>query len=270
MKRLRSLVRALAPPSVVAAYHRYRESKLNRFHRRMSTEEVFTDIYTHNRWGGADGTFYSGLGSHENDVVSPYVTGIEQELGRMGADSLTVVDLGCGDFSIGQVLSSRCGRYIGVDVVKPLIEYNRAKFATDRVSFVHANIVTDPLPAGDMCLLRQVFQHLSNDQILAVLPKLTQYPSCFITEHHPSASRLLRPNMDKPHGGGIRVGQRSGVFLDQPPFNIPRSHYRLLMEVPGTFLPGGGDAGVIRTFVLEGGGKRDWLPHGFVRSAEHG
>jgi len=225
----------------------------------MSTEEVFTDIYKHNRWGGADGTFYSGLGSHEDDVVSPYMTGMKQELDRMGAVSLTVVDLGCGDFSIGQTLSTSCGRYIGVDVVKPLIDYNLAKFGTDRISFVHANIVTDPLPEGDICLVRQVFQHLSNAQILAVLSKLEQYRSCFITEHHPSVSRLLRPNIDKPHGGGIRVSQRSGVYLDQPPFNIPRSKLRLLMELPGTSLPGGGDPGVIRTFVLEGGSERTSL-----------
>jgi hypothetical protein len=174
---------------------------------------------------------------------------------------MTVVDLGCGDFSVGQRIASGCGRYIGVDIVKPLVDRNRATFGSSTVSFLHANIVEDELPEGDVCLVRQVFQHLSNDQILAVLPKLEQYGWSFITEHHPSEFRLLQPNKDKPHGGSIRAGQRSGVFLDQPPFNVPKSRFRLLMEMPGTSLPGGMDPGVIRTFILEGSRRRSTGPH---------
>ncbi len=251
VKRFRSIVRRLLPRAMVAAYHGYRESKLNDVYQRMSTEDVFTDIYSNNRWGGAPGTYFSGLGSHETSVVSPYVASVRSELDRIGAASMTVVDLGCGDFSVGQQIAFGCRKYIGVDIVKPLIDRNRETFGSSSVSFVHANIVVDELPEGDICLVRQVFQHLSNGQILAVLPKLDRYGWSFITEHHPSVSRLHQPNKDKPHGGSIRAGQGSGVFLDQPPFNVPKSRYRLLLELPGTSLPGGMDPGVIRTFILE-------------------
>jgi hypothetical protein len=246
----------MLPNSVIAAYHGYRESRLNSLHQRMTTEDVFTDIYSNNRWGGASGTFFSGSGSHDAAVVSPYVAGIRSELDRIGAGSMTVVDLGCGDFTVGQQIAAGCGKYIGVDIVKALVDRNRATFGGPSVSFMHANIVEDELPEGDVCLVRQVFQHLSNDQILAVLPKLDRYGWCFITEHHPSESRLLQANKDKPHGGGIRASQRSGVYLDQPPFNIPKGRLRLLMEMPGTSLPGGVDPGVIRTFILEGDRRR--------------
>jgi hypothetical protein len=248
---LRSMVRRILPKSFVAAYHGYRESKENARNRQMSTEDVFTDIYSNNRWGGSSGIFFSGSGSHETAVVAPYVEGVVRELRRIGAAAKTVIDLGCGDFSVGRQIAPECGRYIGVDIVKALTDYNNATYGGTKISFLHANMVTDELPEGDICLVRQVFQHLSNDQIIAVLPKLDQYDWSFITEHQPSPSRLRQPNKDKPHGGSIRARQGSGVFLDLPPFNIPQSRCRLLLEVPGTSLPGGMDPGVIRTFVLE-------------------
>jgi hypothetical protein len=250
--RFRSMVRGLLPAAVVAVYHRYLESKRNHINRRLSTEEVFTDIYSNNRWGGSSGTFFSGSGSHDATVVSPYIAALTRELDRLGGAAMTLVDLGCGDFSVGRQLAASCGRYVGVDIVKPLVDHNRATYGSSAISFLHANIVEDDMPPGDICLIRQVFQHLSNDQIMAALPKLDKYRWCFITEHQPSPSRLRLPNLDKPHGGNIRASQGSGVFLDQAPFNVPKDRYRLLLEVPGTSLPGGMDPGVIRTFVLEG------------------
>jgi hypothetical protein len=217
----------------------------------MSVEEVFTDIYSNNRWGGLPGSFCSGTGSHEASIVSPYVAQVRQELHRLGAASMTVVDLGCGDFSVGRLLASACGRYVGVDIVKPLIEYNLDTYGTPQITFRHADMIADELPDGDICMVRQVLQHLSNAEIIAVLPKLFKYRWCFVTEHHPSPGRLVHPNSDKPHGGDIRVTRGSGVYLDLPPFSVPTNRHRLLLEVPGAGLDGSTDPGVIRTFILE-------------------
>lgn len=249
------MVRRILPRIAVEAYYGYRESKVAALHRGMNTEDVFTDIYSNNRWGGASGSFFSGPGSHEATMVGPYLAGVKRELERIGAASMTVIDLGCGDFSVGRRIASECGRYVGVDIVKPLIDHNRKIFGNSSVSFVHANIVTDDLPDGDVCLVRQVFQHLSNEQILAALPKLDRYRFSFVTEHHPSDTHLRRPNVDKPHGAGIRNRQQSGVFLDRPPFDFPSARYQLLFEVPGPPMPRGIDPGVIRTFVLAGAGQ---------------
>jgi Methyltransferase domain len=253
MSFVKSAMRRMLPRTVVLAYDGYREERLARRNRRMTTEEVFTDIYSNNRWGGPSGTFCSGDGSHENSIVSPYVAKISAELGRIGAETMTVVDLGCGDYSVGRQLSPACGRYIGVDIVKPLVAHNQAAFGSATVSFRHTNVVEDALPDGDICFVRQVLQHLSNDQITAVLPKLNKFRWCFITEHHPSPDRLRRPNEDKPHGDNIRISRGSGVFLDESPFSIPAARYRLLLEVPGAAPTDAMDAGVIRTYMLTGG-----------------
>jgi hypothetical protein len=252
MSLLRSTVRRMLPRNIVSAYDGYRRAKLSRRNQRLTTEEVFTDIYSNNRWGGRSGTFCSGDGSHEMAIVSPYVAKITAELDRIGAASMTVIDLGCGDYSVGRQLSPACGWYIGVDIVKPLVAHNQAAFGSRSVSFQHADIIKDALPEGDICFVRQVLQHLSNDQIAAVVPKLDKFRWCFVTEHHPSPGRLLQPNYDKPHGDSIRISRGSGVFLEEPPFNIPGTRYRLLFEVPGILPIDEADAGMIRTYVLEG------------------
>ncbi|HEY2684962.1 MAG TPA: class I SAM-dependent methyltransferase [Steroidobacteraceae bacterium] len=249
---IRSQLREWLPPGLIAFYDGLQTRKLHERNARQSTEQVFTDIYARNEWGGAPGDFSSGAGSTQEDIVAPYVEHMIAELRKIDAQRLTVVDLGCGDFRIGSQLAPECGRYVGVDIVKPLIEHHRATFASPRVSFEHCNIVEDALPPGDVCIVRQVFQHLSNAQILAVLPKLKQYRYCFTTEHHPSPARLRKVNVDKPHGADIRVAQGSGVFLDRPPFSVPVERYRQLFEIDGGRARGGRDPGIIRTYLLTG------------------
>jgi hypothetical protein len=250
---VKSAIRRALPKKLIVAYRHHQQQKLSRRNRYMTAEEVFTNIYSNNRWGGRSGTFCSGPGSHEIAVVSPYVSKVTAELDRIGAASMTAVDLGCGDYWVGRQLSAACGQYIGVDIVKPLIAYNQVTYGGPRVTFRHANILEDALPDGDICFVRQVLQHLSNDQIATVLPKLNQFRWCFITEHHPFPGRLYQANEDKPHGDDIRITRGSGVFLDKPPFNIPSSRFSLLLEVAGTVAIDEADPGIIRTYVLTQG-----------------
>jgi hypothetical protein len=260
MRFVRSAVRRVLPKNLVLIYNGYQEKRLARRNQRWTTEQVFTDIYLSGRWGGRPGTFCSGDGSHETSIVAPYVTAVTAELVRIGAASMTAIDLGCGDYSVGRQLSSFCGKYIGVDIVKSLVAHNQATFGGHNVSFRQANIIEDAIPDGDVCFVRQVLQHLSNEQIAAVLPKLDKFRWCFITEHHPSPGRLRQANQDKPHGDNIRVGSGSGVFLDAPPFNIPAARYDLLLEVPGIAPTDETDPGIIRTYVLKGNAWSDGGP----------
>jgi SAM-dependent methyltransferase len=249
------MLRAILPSPLLRLRRDFLIARSQQRSAAMSTEEVFTDIYLHNRWGGKAGTFSSGTGSSEESIVVPYVEAVRKWLRENGAEPLTVVDLGCGDFGVGQQLADLCGHYIGVDIVKPVIEHNRRNSGTDRIEFRHLDMLSEPLPEGQICFLRQVLQHLSNDQIQSLLPRLDKYRWILITEHQPSADRVRIPNIDKPHGGDIRLYRGSGVFLDQPPFNLPREKLRLLLEVSSHQYGGDMDPGVIRTFVLQGSGR---------------
>jgi hypothetical protein len=88
-----------------------------------------------------------------------------------------------------------------------------------RVSFLCANIITDELPVADLCLIRQVLQHLTNDEIATVFRRLAHFPKVIIAEDIP-----LQPtsfNLDMSHGPDVRADFGSGVYIDKPPFSLP-------------------------------------------------
>ncbi len=250
MSALKTYLRERLPRPVVTAYDRFRRRHSQVRNQAKTTEQVFTDIYSHNEWGGEPGTFNSGTGSSDERIVGPYLEALRAHLQVLGSHRAVAVDLGCGDFRVGRHLAGHFDKYVGVDIVAPLIAHNQREYGNARVSFVHANLLEDELPEGDICFVRQVFQHLSNAQILRALPKLAAYRHVLVTEHHPSDGQCVEFNLDKPHGGDIRVACGSGVFLDKPPFNLSGERYRPLFEVAGVGAPGGRDPGVIRTYLL--------------------
>lgn len=183
-----------------------------------SPAEVFGEIYALNMWGGEPGEFNSGAGSGVEASAS-FVRTVGEYIETHAIRS--VVDLGCGDFRVGAQLLRPGLTYTGIDVVPALIDSNQGAYASAEVGFVALDIVDDELPDGELYLLRQVLQHLSNAQIGRVLAKLRDKPHVIIAEHHPAPRRLKQPNRDKPPGHGIRVPFRSGVYPDRAPFSFP-------------------------------------------------
>lgn len=190
-----------------------------------STREIFREIYVNRTWGGRSGESESGGGSRPEYAI-PYCRLLECFIGKCsiekGFDSgVTVVDLGCGDFRVGRELvrSIRNIHYIGVDIVPELIQHNVEKYRFQNADFICLDIVEDELPDGDLCLIRQVLQHLSNNQIKKALKNISKYRYIFITEHYPAV--VSSPNLDKLPGKDTRRGKSSAVCLDQDPFNIP-------------------------------------------------
>ena len=154
----------------------------------------------------------------------------------------TVVDLGCGDFRVGRLLCAQGDlRYVGVDVVPDLIAHNRSRFGGPQVEFHCANLIEDELPDGELCLIRQVLQHLTNAEISRVLAKCAKYRAVLVTEEL-FTKRGSRPNLDITHGPDNRASDNSGVFLDLPPFSYKTT---TLLEIP---IPG--DETVMRTVLV--------------------
>ncbi len=184
---MKSLLKKLIPSFVMNAYVTYRRQAEDRKNAVRSNEEVFGEIYREKKWSddkAAGEAFCSGTGSTTESIVEPYITAISKEL-RSFASPVRVVDLGCGDFRVGSRLVPLCGHYTAVDVVPDLIAHLKATYQQHNLEFLHLDITHAPLPDGDVCLVRQVFQHLSNSQIEAVLAKMTRLFTSYITEHHP-------------------------------------------------------------------------------------
>jgi SAM-dependent methyltransferase len=213
-----------------------------------SRRKIFSRVYSKQAWGSMTGEpFCSGGGSTEGYIVDPYVECIAQLAMVEGFLNKRFVDLGCGDFRVGQRLRALSSMYHGVDIVPELIRFNRMQHADNKCVFSCLDLVEDPLPDGDVCLIRQVFQHLSNREILSILPKLSRYKWVFISEHNPSDDTTVIPNIDKVHGGSIRLESNSGVYLEQPPFSLPKELIKCVLQVPIKFA--GEDWGTFYTYL---------------------
>ena len=209
-------------------YRKFSGFLLHIKNKNKTASSVFSEIYAKNLWGGDLGEYYSGPGS-EGIYAERYIKKINGFIKSLKKENIHVVDLGCGDFRIGKVIAKENNiNYAGVDVVPDLVEKNKKEYGSGKIKFLCLDIASDDLPDGDICLIRQVLQHLSNDQIKKILEKIKKYKYIFVTESHPS--QIVKYNEDKPHGQDVRIYCGSGVFLDKDPFNV--KNMELVMNIP--------------------------------------
>jgi len=210
-------------------------------------EEIFSSIYRERRWDvKSRDDFSSGSGSRGSNLVFPYLNSAEKFLRSLPGPP-SVVDLGCGDFNVGEKLRPYCGAYAACDIVPALIERNKEKYAAAEVNFSCLDIIEDDLPDGDVVFLRQVLQHLSNAQIAKIVPKLYCYKFLVLTEHLPTHPGFPA-NLDKATGAGIRLPQGSGVVLTEPPFRLRVKSESVLCAVNESL---GAHPGIITTTLYE-------------------
>ena len=196
---------------------------------RMDRRQTFEYIYTNKKWDKAGGKaeFYSGPGSHEDKYVEPYCKLISQFVSQHNITE--VCDIGCGDFNVASKWLNDSVRYKGVDIVQKMIDHHNRKYANDHISFQCLDIVEDDLPDAQLCLVRQVLQHLNNDEVTKVLEKIKKYKYVIITESVTKKQYAKAYNSDKAHGSGIRVYNQSGLYFDEAPFNLK---IQTLLEIP--------------------------------------
>ena len=230
---IKQIIKALIPEAVLAKIQslqsKYRLTK----YQNLTPQEIFSDIYNKGLWGkSSDPTqrFYSGSGSHDSSITAIYVDSVHNFL-RSLPNRPNVVDLGCGDFSVGSQIRPLCDKYTACDIVPSLIAFNKQKYQSMDVDFRVVDLISDELPVADVAFIRQVLQHLSNHQIEQVIPKLARsFKFLILTEHLPAEPEFAH-NLDKPAGPDIRLGIHSGVVVTSPPFNLLPIAERQLCEI---------------------------------------
>lgn len=216
------MIKKFIKRSLPASFLRFIRSYKNREYNNLSTEQIFTRIYERGVWGKSEdpaSPFYSGSGSRRDAEIAVYVQSVTEFL-RSFEIKPNVVDLGCGDFTVGSQIRSFCNRYVACDVVPGLIAFNTTRFKDLDVEFRVLDLIENELPPGDIAFIRQVLQHLSNDQIRNLIARASlSYRFIVVTEHLPSQEKFEH-NADKLTGPGTRMGYNSGVVLTSPPFNL--------------------------------------------------
>lgn len=191
------------------------------------TKDAMEQVYEMKLWGDNNSDFYSGAGSHQPEIIHPYIAVLKIFLTSFKSP-ISVCDLGCGDFNVGKELVEFTKKFVAVDIVQDLITYNKEKYQKDNLEFRCLDISKDVLPTADCALVRQVLQHLSNEEIQSIVDKLSDFKYVILTEHLPIGD--FTPNKDIISGQGIRLKKQSGVHLTSPPFNYKVKQEKQLLS----------------------------------------
>jgi SAM-dependent methyltransferase len=243
IRAFKQSLRRVLPLWVLDSYRRIAHRDTWFDYQDRSRQEVFTYIYERGVWGrSGEAKFYSGPGS-DDAVTAPYVAAIRRFIETHAIRS--VIDLGCGDFRVGSQLVLPHLSYHGIDIVAKVIDHNVRTYGSPNVRFSCLDAVSSDLPSGDLCLVREVFQHLSNEEIGKVLARCRKFPFVIVTEKVAAPGSFGAPNVDITHGPNTRADTGSGVILDAPPFSE---------HVVGTLLDSPQpDGKILRSVVIENG-----------------
>ena len=220
---LKKIIKKFIPNNIFKYREKYIIKKMRDRFSKMKNYEIFKEIYLNKLWDPdpekSRYKFCSGSGSHFPEFVDNYIHEIEKFLLSLPIKP-DVVDLGCGDFVVGSKIRKLCNNYIAVDIFDELIDFNKKKYKDLKVDFRVLDITHEELPHGDICFVRLVLQHLSNESIINFIEAIkNKYKYLIITEHFPMSKNFIA-NVDKPTGPDIRFYDESAVILTDPPFNL--------------------------------------------------
>lgn len=178
---------------------------------RSRTEGVqakFSRIYAENVFGSEESR--SGEGS---TMVQTAV--LREELPRLLAElgAHSMIDAPCGDLNWMQHCSLGVDRYIGIDIVEPLIAADQKRFGNEMREFLCRDIIRDPLPKVDVILCRDCLVHLDFKQALEAVRNFRRSGSTYLL----STTFTSRPaNVDLKGADIWRT-----LNLELSPFNFP-------------------------------------------------
>jgi SAM-dependent methyltransferase len=191
---------------------------------KADVRSIFRNIYRDAAWGSEGDGYFSGLGSL--DVNSrDYVAFVNRFLDEHGVSD--IVDCGCGDFRVARQFDLTKRRYVGIDIVDDVIARNREVYGNANIEFRALDMIEDELPDGQLCLIRQVLQHLSNDAIQRVLARLGKFRYVIVTDAQLSGAKPC--NVDINSFSGTRNDVGSSLLLEKEPFNC---RLKVVLETP--------------------------------------
>ena len=174
---------------------------------RADLDRIFSDIYRQRLWGDGESASGPGSGLARTAQIRADMTAL---IGRLGVRSL--LDAGCGDFHWMQAVLLEIDSYIGVDVVRELVERNRACHSAVGRQFEHIDITRDWLPTVDLIFCRDVLPHLSLSGAAEALGNFRRTGSTWL---------LATTFVDRDSNSDIVTGNWRPLNLGLEPFSLP-------------------------------------------------
>ena len=197
-------------------------------------EKIFTQMYDGTLTWGSDESA-SGPGSNLG-ATSHIRSNLEFLLRNLQIK--TICDVPCGDFNFMREIEFGEVKYIGCDIVKPLIEVNKEKYANKYREFLHVDIIDDTCPDADLVFCKDLIIHISNNNVKKLVNNIKNTRAKYFMSTTAFLPKVIMPggkvgtvevpetNVDLPLDAehGYLMGDRTiNLFLD--PFCFPDPLY---------------------------------------------
>ncbi len=142
-------------------------------------EQIFTNVYEKRKWGNNNNAQYngsSGEGSNISYNKDMYIPFLKEFIKNHTITN--IIDLGCGDFKCGKLIYDDLNIiYTGYDTYKKIINYNSTQYSLPKYSFMHLDFCNNKenIINGDLCILKDVIQHWSLENIYNFLDYVTEH-----------------------------------------------------------------------------------------------
>jgi SAM-dependent methyltransferase len=173
----------------------------------LNAKDKFTAIYRNNLWNNEESR--SGGGSTVRRTAQ-----IRNKLPALLKENniKSICDAGCGDFNWMKHVDMGRTTYIGVDIVRDMIETNKALYGNKRREFIELDIINERVPEVDLILCRECLFHLSFADIHATISNFKASRSTYLlTTCFPNIER----NVD------VVTGCCRGLNWTLTPFHFP-------------------------------------------------
>jgi hypothetical protein len=190
--------------------------KLYRRYRIFSSNDIkfrFSEIHRLNTWGNTESI--SGPGS-----TLSYTRNLRKELPKLFKkyEVNAVFDAPCGDFNWMQlVLEGTSIKYIGADIVEDLIDSNGESYGSENIKFRTMNLITDEYPKCDLMICRDLFFHLSYEDIFSVIRRFLESDIDYIL----TTTHVCNKKFDNQNVGS---GRFRLIDLFSAPFCFPQDY----------------------------------------------
>ncbi len=186
---------------------------------RRDTQAAFSSIYSEHTWGSES---KSGPGS-EAVKAKKYIAFLQRFIKKHRIKS--IVDIGCGDWSIARNLDLSEIRYMGMDVVPEVVTSLTRNFQKENIKFICEDATSAKLPEADLLIIKDVLQHWPNANVHSFLKKLDGFKLALLTNDYARCrirrflgyefcGEILQEPVD------IEFGECRSIKLREKPFSL--------------------------------------------------
>jgi hypothetical protein len=169
--------------------------------------DTFYHIYKNNGFGGRESVSGEGSSLEQTVVLRKALPSLLYSI-----QATSMLDAPCGDHFWMKELSLDLESYIGVDIVREIIEQNHRKYGGPRKQFIVKDITKDRLPTVDCILCRDCLDHLSFEHAFSALQNFRRSGAKYL---------LATTYTARTQNRDIITGRFRPTNLGLPPFSFP-------------------------------------------------